>query len=94
MVYVKTELELCSAADGYCTYEVGAMVARNGEMASEPELSAPGCKLDDSRLAVDPQSREGGFESGWTIKVQRALEAAYEYGVGEGEYDFSSKEDY
>lgn len=59
-------------ADFACGYEVG-----------EPDISAPGCTLDASRIAHNPQGG-GVLVEGWSDKVEEALTDAYEaHGIDE-----------
>lgn len=92
-MYVKTYITLTDAHGDEEDYEVGADVSYiPGDHATrawarwyevgEPDISAPGCTLDDSRIAHDPQGGEV-LEDGWSDRVEEALTDAYIAGLGE-----------
>jgi hypothetical protein len=84
-VYVKTYIILQDLEGREDEYEVGADVeyepGGNGWSPShevgEPEFSAPGSTLKESRLALDPQAGEV-FPRGWSDAVEEALIEAHE----------------
>lgn len=85
-MYVKTTVTLQDATGNEDEYEVGADVEPEydnyggkerqcGYVVSEPDVSAPGCNLRDSRIAQDPQ--DGGLCDGWSERVEEALIDVY-----------------
>lgn len=109
-MYVKTIVTLTDLNGSEDDYEVGACVdyepGGNGwsptYSVSEPEFSAPGSTLKESRLATDPQAGEV-FPEGWSISVEEHLVDAYEgfrqdgddLGADADEYDdvYADRED-
>ena len=93
-MYVKTTVTLEDLQGNEDDYEVGADVDVSydnyggkerpcGYDVGEPDISAPGCKLKDSRVA-NPEV----FVSGWSTRVEEALVEAYE-GWLEAKYEES-----
>jgi hypothetical protein len=76
-VYVTTEVDLEWSDGTMATYEVGAELDPEGDAVyvGEPDISAPDCSLDTSRLVACQEP--GGLADGWSEVVETALYEAY-----------------
>lgn len=91
MSYIITTVTLQNVHGEEEEYEVGADVEYEPEdrecgwmsryVVGEPDISAPGSTLKESRLAVDPQA-PGWFPVGWSDICEDALTEAYKAAEG------------